>query len=143
MPSQKRRSRFDIAKLHRRDFMASVAIGAAALAFFRRPVYAKPRIIEVSMGTALMTFLPATVTIKVGDTVRWTNPGIVSHIVNFDPARAKQAGSVSLPAGVGPFNSEEMEKGDTFSHLFTVRGTYHYTCRYHENMGMTGTIIVR
>ena len=51
--------------------------------------------------------MPATVNIKVGDTVKWTNPGIITHTVTFDPAQAATASNVALPAGVAPFGSEQ------------------------------------
>ena len=48
----------------------------------------------------------------------------------------------SLPAGVAPFGSANIEEDGTFSHTFTVKGTYKYVCKYHEAMGMVGTVIV-
>jgi plastocyanin len=47
-----------------------------------------------------------------------------------------------LPAGVAPFGSESMEEDATFSHTFTVKGTYKYICKMHEAMGMVGTVVV-
>ena len=47
-----------------------------------------------------------------------------------------------LPAGVEPFDSGAVEEEGTFSHTFTVKGTYKYVCVYHEAMGMVGTVIV-
>ena len=94
------------------------------------------------MGASKMVFLPDVVTIKVGDTVRWTNPGLASHTATFDPAAAKAAGAVALPAGVAPFDSGPIEQGETFSHRFMVKGAYSYVCRYHQGMGMTGKVIV-
>jgi plastocyanin len=41
-----------------------------------------------------------------------------------------------------PFASKGMEEGSTFSHTFSVKGTYKYICVYHEAMGMVGTVIV-
>ena len=87
-------------------------------------------------------FVPATVNISVGDTVTWTNPAVITHTVTFDPAQAATASNVALPAGVAPFGSDNMEEDATFSHTFTVKGTYKYICKMHEAMGMVGTVVV-
>jgi plastocyanin len=87
-------------------------------------------------------FVPDTVTIASGDTVNWTNSGLVTHTVTFDPGQAVNKEDVALPAGAAPFGSGDMEEDATFSHTFTVKGTYKYVCKYHETMGMVGTVIV-
>ncbi|WFU40205.1 plastocyanin/azurin family copper-binding protein [Bradyrhizobium sp. CB82] len=40
-----------------------------------------------------------------------------------------------VTAGVAPFNSGSMEED-------TERGTYKYVCKFHEAMGMVGTVVV-
>ena len=45
-------------------------------------------------------------------------------------------------AGVAAFGSGDIEEEGTFSHTFTAKGTYKYVCKYHEAMGMVGTVIV-
>ncbi|MCA6112797.1 cupredoxin domain-containing protein [Bradyrhizobium cenepequi] len=87
-------------------------------------------------------FAPATVNIRVGDTVKWTNPSFITHSVTFDPAQAADVGNAALPPGVAPFDSGAMEEGTTFSHMFTQNGTYKYFCKFHEAMGMVGTVVV-
>ncbi len=107
------------------------------------PALAAGKTVEVSMkNNPKGVFVPATVNISVGDTVNWTNPGVITHTVTFDPAQAATASNVALPAGVAPFGSENMEEDATFSHTFTVKGTYKYICKMHEAMGMVGTVIV-
>ncbi len=81
-------------------------------------------------GTASVTikdfeFTPATVTIKVGDTVTWTNNGPSTHTVTADD---------------GSFASGNL-LGDTFSHTFQTAGTFTYHCSL--NRFMTGTVIVQ
>ena len=107
------------------------------------PALAAAKTVEVSMkNNPKGVFVPASVTISVGDTVKWTNPGIITHTVTFDPAQAATATNVALPAGVAPFDSGNMEEEATFSHTFTVKGTYKYICKMHEAMGMVGTVVV-
>ena len=107
-------------------------------------VIAQGKGVEVGMhGDVMPVFDPVEVKIRVGDTVRWTNPGVLVHTVTFDPKQAIQAvGGVVLPAGVAAFGSDDLNQDDTYSHTFTAKGTYKYICKYHEIMGMTGTVIV-
>lgn len=126
--------------MHRRAFTQSMAaLGVTAAT----PALAQGKTIEVSMrNSPKAIFSPATVNVKVGDTVKWTNPGIITHTVTFDPAAAVDKANVALPEGVAPFDSGNLEQDATFSHTFTVKGTYKYVCKLHEAMGMVGTVIV-
>jgi plastocyanin len=125
--------------MHRRRF-AALAAGFSLAAGTARAAH---KTVEVSMQQAPKgLFVPETVNINAGDTVTWTNPGVITHTVTFDPAQAATAGDVSLPAGVTPFGSGDMEEDATYSHTFAVKGTYKYVCKYHEAMGMVGTVIV-
>jgi plastocyanin len=127
-------------KMHRRavtEMLASLGVIAAA------PALAAGKTVEVTMkNNPKAIFQPATVNIAVGDTANWTNPGIITHSVTFDPAQAVTAANVALPAGVAPIDSGTMEQDGTFSHTFTVKGTYKYICKFHEAMGMIGTVVV-
>ena len=127
-------------KIHRRavtEMLASLGVIAVT------PALAAGKTVEVSMkNNPKAIFAPATVNIAVGDTVTWTNPGIITHSVTCDPAQAVTATNVALPAGVAPFDSGTMEQDATFSHTFTVKGTYKYICKMHEAMGMVGTVVV-
>ena len=69
---------------------------------------------------------PATVTIKVGDTVTWTNQDTHQHNVVADS---------------GEFFSQPLSEGGTYGFKFTKAGTYPYSCSIHP--GETGTVIVR
>jgi LPXTG-motif cell wall-anchored protein len=71
-------------------------------------------------------FVPATVTIGVGDTVLWTN----------------NSSDVHTSTG-GSWNSGTMNPGDTFSHTFSSSGSFSYVCQFHESLGMVGTVIVQ
>jgi len=126
-------------KIDRRAFGEMLA----ALGLSTTPAFAQAKIVEVSMRQAPKSrFVPEMVTIAAGDTVKWTNPAFVTHSVTFDPAMAATPGNVALPPGVTPFDSGNLEEDQSFSHTFTVKGTYRYVCKYHEGMGMAGTVIV-
>ena len=95
-------------KIHRRavtEMLVSLGVIAAT------PALAAGKTVEVSMkNNPKAIFAPATVNVAVGDTVTWTNPGIITHSVTCDPAQAATAANVALPAGVAPFDSGNMEE---------------------------------
>ncbi|GLR87579.1 cupredoxin domain-containing protein [Bradyrhizobium iriomotense] len=126
--------------IHRRAFTQLLtSLGVVVTA----PALAEGKTVEVSMKNSPKgMFVPATVNISVGDTVKWTNPGVITHSVTFDPAQATTASDVALPKGVAPFDSGNIEEDASFSHTFTVKGTYKYVCKFHEAMGMVGTVVV-
>ena len=94
-----------------------------------------PGLVAVRSGTAAtsvketdyLKFVPASVNVKVGDIVDFTNGGIIPHNVTFPYA------------GTG---SPTMKRGNFFLVKFTSPGTYPYVCTLHFS-GMLGTITVR
>lgn len=99
------------------------------------------RVTEVGM-TNRLEYTPATVRIRVGETVRWRNGSDVLHTVTADRSKAARESSVALPEGAASFDSGNMAPGAVFEHTFRVAGTYRYFCVPHELAGMVGTIIV-
>lgn len=89
-------------------------------------------------ATGARTFDPGTVTVQVGETVRWTVTGDLAHTVT----------SYSVPDGASSFASGNLDPGDTFEVTFDAAGTYEYRCRYHSSgsgtgfSGMVGTVVV-
>jgi plastocyanin len=72
-----------------------------------------------------LQYSPASLKIKAGDTVVWTNSDTHDHTV---------------VASDNSFKSGNIRNGDTFSHQFAKPGNYSYSCSYHPRM--KGTIIV-
>jgi plastocyanin len=64
-------------------------------------------------------FDPATVTIKAGEAVAWTNEDSSSHTATT-PDRGCDTGSIS--------------RGETVALVFPAAGTYTYTCTIHASM---------
>lgn len=102
---------------------------------------AEGEVAEVTM-TNRLTFEPATLRIRAGQTVRWRNTSDLIHTVTADPALAQDPGSVRLPEGAETFDSGDLRPGDVFAHTFQVPGEYGYFCIPHELGGMVGTVIV-
>jgi len=90
-----------------------------------------------------MAFLPATITVSVGQKVVWKNSSYAVHNVVDDASKAISVMDVKLPSGVQPFDSGFLQPGETYSRVFTVPGTYKYVCTLHEANGMKGVVIVR
>jgi plastocyanin len=72
-------------------------------------------------------FRPASITVKVGSTVIWTNGDRSPHNV------------ISQQSG-GPLRSAIMKKGGTYKYTFRKTGRYAYLCTIHPSM--TGTVVV-
>jgi len=86
---------------------------------------------------------PERVTIRAGETVKWTNPSKAVHTVTADPAKAATPDHVELPPNAEVFDSGNIQPGGTYSHKFDVPGRYKYFCIPHEKMGMIGEVEVR
>ncbi len=93
--------------------------------------------------TNSLKYVPDEVTIRVGQTVVWTNASSVFHTVTDDPALAKDRGHAQLPEGAQPFNSGNIAPGEVFRYTFEASGTYVYFCIPHEAVGMVGKVIVQ
>ncbi len=78
-------------------------------------------------------FSPASVTINVGDTVKWTwaGGGLITH---------NSTGPGTPPLWASPSTSVV---GTTFSHTFPTAGTYSYVCTFHAVFGMVGSVTVQ
>lgn len=74
-------------------------------------------------------FDPPHLTIEAGTTVVWRNDQPdATHNVKADD---------------GSWDSGDLVSGQSFSHTFDQPGTYPYHCRFHEGMGMKGSIAVQ
>jgi len=69
-------------------------------------------------------FTPATVNIRINETVTWRNEGNVTHDVTIDN---------------GLFDVD-LEAGETFSYIFNETGIYDYHCDIHPSM--KGRVVV-
>jgi plastocyanin len=78
-----------------------------------------------SVAIANFSFSPATLSVRSGTTVTWTNNDSTTHTVTLDD------GSAASP---------DLASGSTFQHTFTTAGTFTYHCRIHPTM--TATIVV-
>ena len=74
------------------------------------------------------TFSPSTVTVKQGQTITLDNVSITAHTFTV----------------TGQSIDVETQPGKTAQVTIDLPpGTYPFVCRFHESMGMTGTLVVR
>ncbi len=73
-----------------------------------------------------MTFKPATLTVKAGTKITWTNSDGYAHTVTADDGST--------------FSSGNLAGGSTFNFTPASAGTFNYHCNIHP--GMTGKIVV-
>lgn len=83
--------------------------------------------IKAAAGGQSYVFSPKTKTIKVGTTVKWTNPTAAPHTITSKTKSWK-------------FN-KSLDQGKTVQFTFKHAGTYLYHCTFHP--GMVGKIIVK
>jgi plastocyanin len=80
----------------------------------------------ITISAKNFMFSPATITVKAGSTVTWTNMDDEAHTVASDTKL---------------FRSAALDTNDHFSYKFDKAGTYHYMCTIHPRM--MGTIVVQ
>jgi plastocyanin len=106
---------------------SSPAPAAASASASEAPASAQPAGASGAVTIAGFAFSPASLTVKVGTTVTWTNTDSATHTVVWaDGTR----GSGSLTAG-----------GTPYTRTFDTPGTFAYKCGIHASM--TGTVVVQ
>jgi plastocyanin len=70
-------------------------------------------------------FSPATITVKAGDKVTWTNNDSFAHTVTLDD---------------NSVDSGNLAGGATFDNTFATAGTFAYHCKIHSSMHGTVTV---
>jgi plastocyanin len=101
--------------------VAIVVVLAAVIAMGADARAVSPALVDIKDSR----YLPPTLTVAVGTTVRWTNRDEETHTVTFDTERAGSAG---------------LDLNEEYTYTFTKAGVYPYTCDLHPHM--QGTILV-
>jgi plastocyanin len=89
------------------------------------------------------SFSPATLTVKVGTTVRWTNNGPSAHTTVSDNG-VWTSGTLGAPGSGGGYGGGG-SAGGTFSFTFMTPGTFGYHCAIHPPSkfpGFVGSVVV-
>ena len=107
--------------INRRDF--GIVVAAAAL-LPAGTTWAEEAADPLAVHIDNFVFVPVQLTVKVGQTVTWTNRDDIHHTV----------------VCAGKFRSKTMDTDGTFSFTFTSAGEYKYFCSLHPHM--TGAVKV-
>lgn len=83
----------------------------------KTPVVEQPQKQSITVPISNFAFSPATLTIRAGDSVTWVNNDNVPHTVTF-----------------AAFGSNNLQRGDKYTHVFDTPGTYDYYCAPHPSM---------
>jgi plastocyanin len=112
-----------------RGALLAAALGAATatiLAAVVIPTAAENASPADAVSIDNFTFTPASLTVKAGTTVTWTNRDDIPHGIAASNNEFKK--------------SKALDTDDNFSFTFTTPGTYKYFCYIHPHM--VGTIVV-
>jgi len=116
----------------RRFALAVVCLALVLIGTLASSTAAFADTVTVKMGSdkGQLVFEPATVSIKVGDTVKWVNNKAFPHNVVID--------------GQDDLSHKKllMKPGDAVETTFTAPGTYSYYCAPHRGAGMMGKVVV-
>ena len=112
-----------------KTFLGSKGRLAASVAFLAAVIIvlssctktSEPGLNEVFIQNS--TFSPSTITVAANTTVTWTNKDGMSHTVTSDTGSELNSGNIAA--------------NETWSHTFTMAGTYPYHCTIHPNMKAT------
>jgi len=104
--------------------MAVLAGVVGILGLVGQPLSAAAAVTQ-NVAISGFAFVPASITIAPGDSVRWTNNDVAGHTVAADD---------------GSFSSGTLSNGQSFTRPFSTSGTFRYHCAFHPSM--TGTVVV-
>jgi plastocyanin len=80
---------------------------------------------QVTVTISSMQYRPAVLVVTPGTRVTWVNDDPMDHTVT--------EGQNASPTPHG-FNSNLLSSEQSWTHMFNVPGTYHYTCEVHPSM---------
>ncbi|MFA7332085.1 MAG: plastocyanin/azurin family copper-binding protein [Candidatus Delongbacteria bacterium] len=111
------------------------ALSSAALVLALLPVLSGGAVhADVNISNVVRTWVPADVTVTVGESVHWSWTSLHNVAQVNGPANNSWNGS--------GFYSGAATNGGVFSHTFTTPGLFYYVCELHAGMGMRGTVTV-
>jgi plastocyanin len=112
-------------------FVSAVVLVVASFFFNVNPAEAASYEVKMGSDNGMLQFVPSTVTIKSGDTVKWVNNKMSPHNVVFgDDGDKSHKQLVFSP-------------GESYETTFNEAGEYSYYCEPHRGAGMVGKVVVQ
>jgi plastocyanin len=84
-------------------------------------------------------FTPQNISVKMGDTVTWTNKDAAPHTVTSNNPSGQNF--TCAPVSTEVFASPTLNQNNTFQHTFNAMGTFDYHCEVH-GCAMSGSVTV-
>ena len=104
------------------------------------PAFAETYTVKMGSDSGALQFVPDTLTIKPGDTVKWVNNKLAPHNAVFDTSKVSADSAKSFS-----HKSLLFSPGESYETTFPkdiAPGEYPYYCEPHRGAGMVGKIIV-
>ena len=130
--------------LRMRRLLVALVVFSVSFWVATKPAFAETYTIKMGSDTGQLQFVPSSLEIHSGDTVKWVMNKVPPHNVVFE--------SEKIPTGDKEIASSLSHKqllfaaGDSYSSQFSETlpvGTYPYYCEPHRAVGMVGQIIVK
>jgi plastocyanin len=98
--------------------------------------------VDVAVGQGGLVFVPDTVNISVGDTVRWTWATGGHSVTSGDSTSCTSDGQFCSPNNTNCSTCVTSNQGFVYEFTFTQAGSFSYFCCVHCAFGMTGVVNV-
>lgn len=116
--------------------LSTILLVIASFALSASPAAAETYSVKMGADNGMLKFVPDTLSVSPGDTIKWVNNKLGPHNVVFEGSLAKQLSHDKLLFAPGD-SYESTVPGDAPS------GTYSFYCQPHRGAGMTGKLTVK
>ena len=116
-------------------FLSAVLLVVTSFVLSATPAAAETYTVKMGADNGMLKFVPDTLTVKPGDTIKWENNKVGPHNIVFDASALKSASKTALLFSPGESYTSTIPKD-------TPSGEYQFYCQPHRGAGMVGKLIV-
>ncbi|RMF20485.1 MAG: plastocyanin [Cyanobacteria bacterium J083] len=120
--------------------LSAILVFAASFLIFISPAAAATYEVKMGSDDGQLKFVPETITIKPGDTIKWVNNKLSPHNVVFDESKVPGELATKLS-----HKNLVFSPGESYETTFpkdAAPGEYPFYCEPHRGAGMAGKVIV-